>query len=400
MADPAAHGETQTQKSLRAQIMEIQARTDLPAGEKARAIQQLMSQSFQGSSLRSSLPSSDEEHAISYHKRKQESEPNSKDILGCKHYERGCKVKAECCEKFFGCRRCHDETVSSHHIDRYAIREMLCMHCDTVQPIGQVCQNKECGMCMASYYCDVCKFHDDSGRSVFHCDDCKLCRVGEGLGIDFFHCHECGHDMAIGLKDNHTHIENNLKSNCPICSEFLFTSTRGVSIMPCGHAIHLHCYRKLSRTSISCPLCNKTFLPDETAKAHWAQMDQARKAQPMPTLYAKAKTRTLCNDCGWKGISDYHYFGISCGECTSFNTVILESIDFPTMEEVRALATTLPEHFSSTSTEEAGDGAAEEHEASDGESDDGMDEDAESDDDESDDDERGSETDVPMPEVQ
>jgi CHY zinc finger len=98
--------------------MEIQAQSELPAGEKARRIQQLMMRSFQNAPLRSSLPSAGEEHTVTYHKRKQEGEEDSKDILGCKHYARGCKVKAACCEKLFGCRRCHDEDISSHPIDR------------------------------------------------------------------------------------------------------------------------------------------------------------------------------------------------------------------------------------------------------------------------------------------
>jgi Zinc-ribbon len=69
---------------------------------------------------------------------------------------------------------------------------------------------------------------------------------------------------------------------------------------------------------------------------------------PPPHTHTHTHTRQ-CNDCGWKGIADYHYFGISCGECTSFNTVVLESIDFPTMEEVRSLSTTLPDHFAAAS---------------------------------------------------
>lgn len=39
-------------------------------------------------------------------------------VYGCKHYRRGCLIKAECCGKFWPCRLCHDEETFSHTIDR------------------------------------------------------------------------------------------------------------------------------------------------------------------------------------------------------------------------------------------------------------------------------------------
>ncbi len=49
------------------------------------------------------------------------SDPFSQDkehgILGCKHYQRGAKLQAHCCGKWFTCRFCHDE-VSNHNIVR------------------------------------------------------------------------------------------------------------------------------------------------------------------------------------------------------------------------------------------------------------------------------------------
>lgn len=60
--------------------------------------------------------------------------PQRTAILGCKHYARGCKYRAACCGAFFGCRFCHDEAVGEDHtVDRYATKEMLCMHCGEVQ---------------------------------------------------------------------------------------------------------------------------------------------------------------------------------------------------------------------------------------------------------------------------
>jgi CHY zinc finger len=41
----------------------------------------------------------------------------SEGVLGCKHYQRACKLQAHCCGKWDTCRFCHDE-VSDHTITR------------------------------------------------------------------------------------------------------------------------------------------------------------------------------------------------------------------------------------------------------------------------------------------
>lgn len=40
-----------------------------------------------------------------------------KQIFGCEHYKRNCKLRAACCGKLFTCRFCHDN-VSDHSMDR------------------------------------------------------------------------------------------------------------------------------------------------------------------------------------------------------------------------------------------------------------------------------------------
>lgn len=40
-----------------------------------------------------------------------------KQVFGCEHYKRNCKLRAACCGKLFTCRFCHDE-VSDHLMDR------------------------------------------------------------------------------------------------------------------------------------------------------------------------------------------------------------------------------------------------------------------------------------------
>lgn len=40
-----------------------------------------------------------------------------KQVFGCEHYKRNCKLRASCCGKLFACRFCHDK-VSDHTMDR------------------------------------------------------------------------------------------------------------------------------------------------------------------------------------------------------------------------------------------------------------------------------------------
>lgn len=40
-----------------------------------------------------------------------------KQVFGCEHYKRNCKLRAACCGLLFTCRFCHDK-VSDHSMDR------------------------------------------------------------------------------------------------------------------------------------------------------------------------------------------------------------------------------------------------------------------------------------------
>lgn len=53
----------------------------------------------------------------------------------CPHYDRNCRIIAPCCNKMFGCRLCHDEKVTSHKINRHAIKRMQCNICFKFQRV-------------------------------------------------------------------------------------------------------------------------------------------------------------------------------------------------------------------------------------------------------------------------
>lgn len=112
---------------------------------------------------------------------------------------------------------------------------MMCMYCAAVQPAGQDCINENCLKRVSRYYCKECKLWDDDPRkNIYHCYDCGICRIGKGLGQDYFHCKKCNVCMAISLNGRHKCIERNLESDCPICGEYMFTSTTTVIFMVGG----------------------------------------------------------------------------------------------------------------------------------------------------------------------
>eukprot|EP00741_Cyanophora_paradoxa_P022524 tig00021464_g21750.t1 len=238
-------------------------------------------------------------------------------VLGCAHYQRSCKLRAACCGRFFTCRVCHDDA-SDHTMDRYATREMLCMRCSTVQPVGPTCRSPVCcGRPLARYYCHICKFFDDDGgKWIYHCPFCNICRMGRGLGIDFFHCMRCNACMAMSLRE-HRCLQNSLESNCPICNQYMFTSTTQVKMLRCGHYMHTDCFRSYVQNQYTCPICLKS-LGDMSAL--FAQLDTLVANDVLPAEYAGRTSHIYCNDCEQKSTVRFHFLYHRCGHCASYNT--------------------------------------------------------------------------------
>ncbi|KAI9320046.1 zinc-ribbon-domain-containing protein, partial [Dichotomocladium elegans] len=225
---------------------------------------------------------------------------------GCKHYRRNVKLVADCCGKIFSCRFCHDEN-SDHNIIRTNTKKMFCMSCFHIVPAAKIC---ECGEVAARYYCDKCKlWDDDPNKSIYHCDDCGICRQGRGLNQDFFHCRKCNICMTIAMKDNHRCIERNLESDCPICGEYMFTSTSTVIFMPCGHCIHKQCYTAYIQTSYQCPTCLKSL---GDMSDYFKRLDRELERQPMPKEYESCVSYIFCNDCEQKSRAKFHFFYHKC----------------------------------------------------------------------------------------
>ncbi|KAK3314953.1 hypothetical protein B0H66DRAFT_583707 [Apodospora peruviana] len=244
-------------------------------------------------------------------------------LLGCQHYRRNVKLQCATCEKWYTCRFCHD-AVEDHVLPRKETKNMLCMLCGCPQRASDTCI--QCGETAAHYYCGVCKlWNDDPNKAIYHCNDCGLCRVGQGLGKDFFHCKKCSACISVG-STVHKCIERSIDCDCPICGEYMFNSPRPVVFMKCGHSIHRHCFNEHMQTSYKCPLCNKSCVNMEY---QFRNFDIAILTQPMPVEYRDARAIVSCNDCSAKSQTAYHWLGLKCTVCHSYNTVQLQLLNMP-----------------------------------------------------------------------
>lgn len=242
-----------------------------------------------------------------------------KQVFGCEHYKRNCKLRAACCDKLFTCRFCHDK-VSDHLMDRKATTEMMCMNCLKIQPVGPICSTPSCNeLLMAKYYCSYCKFFDDE-RTIYHCPFCNLCRVGKGLGIDYFHCMTCNYCLGINLVD-HKCREKGLETDCPICCDFLFTSSASVRGLPCGHFMHSSCFQAYACTHYICPICSKSM---GDMSVYFGMLDALMASEQLPEEYRDRCQDILCNDCDKKGTAPFHWLYHKCGSCGSYNTRVIK----------------------------------------------------------------------------
>ncbi|CDJ59424.1 zinc finger (CHY type) protein, putative [Eimeria maxima] len=221
--------------------------------------------------------------------------------LGCSHYRRKCKIVAPCCE-----------------IDRHAVEEVICAACDTRQPVSNKCM--QCQVTFGAYFCPICKFWDDLGekKKVYHCGDCGICRLGGRE--NYFHCQTCDSCYPLQLQNKHKCLENAMRRQCPVCLEDMFSSLRQSQVLQCGHTIHADCLRLLQKQkgfqAIRCPVCSKSIAD---YSEFWKQLSDEIARTPMEDDM-KRKVRIACNDCLERSTTDFHFLGLKCMHCNSFNT--------------------------------------------------------------------------------
>ena len=252
-------------------------------------------------------------------------------VLGCPHYARACKLRHPVSGRLYTCRLCCEQQRElpnkdpDEPLDRYAVTEVMCMRCNALQPAEDRCINPECESRgktpFAKYFCRICHLYDDGSRPIFHCPYCNICRLGLGLGIDFRHCMRC--NACVALNDNgqpHFCLPQKLQGQCPICHESLFQSTEPLRGLRCGHVMHLQCftdYRRAGRDRYQCPLCLRSM---EDMSDYFRLLDTARRMQPMPQAYLNTLSNIYCQDCSETGRTPYHFVGLKCPKCGSYNT--------------------------------------------------------------------------------
>ncbi len=243
-------------------------------------------------------------------------------VYGCEHYQRGVKVRAACCGKFYACRLCHDATEKKHTMDRYATKEVMCMKCLTVQPVSNKCVREGCQQQFGKYFCKVCNlYNNDSDKQLYHCQYCNVCRVGEGLGASYFHCMRCNTDLHVRFRERHVCVENAALTDCPICYNYLFTSTAAVKYLQCGHLMHAACYETYSKKFFKCPVCSKSL---EEMRPVYQRLDNWLANQQLPSAYSHLRCQIHCLDCNQRSTTQFRYLYLKCPRCNSFNTRKIE----------------------------------------------------------------------------
>ena len=238
---------------------------------------------------------------------------NKETIENCKHYNINCAIYAECCNKFYSCRFCHNDN-EDHEIDRFSIKTIKCKECNTIQKKSNQCIN--CNIIFANKYCEKCNLWTDSDTDIFHCDKCKICRVGKRE--DYYHCDNCNVCFHNNNKNNHICSSINTNKLCVICQENLQDSLDPIIISKCNHPIHSKCLNNLLKNNnYKCPICKKSLID---MKTYWEQINNSILLQPMPSEYKK-NVKIKCYDCDSECFTEFHFLGLKCKKCYGFNTV-------------------------------------------------------------------------------
>jgi RING finger/CHY zinc finger protein 1 len=211
-------------------------------------------------------------------------------------------------------------------MDRTKVTEIVCKDCHTRQSCSNRCVNPSCGVTeFAEYHCDKCNLWMGLEKKPFHCEECGICRVGGRE--QYRHCDVCSMCIHIDTFETHICLKDKYKNQCPVCREDMHTSRHAPQDLPCGHAIHAHCFRKLAGFDYRCPVCKKTVVSQRSMAAAWAARAVDIQSQPMPSDLARV-VNIMCYDCEEKSQNlPWHFLGVQCPQCMSFNTVVEDIVN-------------------------------------------------------------------------
>ena len=243
---------------------------------------------------------------------------NTENII-CKHYDRNCLIISKCCNNVYGCRFCHNEN-EDHQINRFETDRIICKKCNIEQNISNKCIN--CNIEFGNYYCYICRLWFNDNKTAYHCEKCGHCRTGNI--DDYIHCEKCNICQNKTVYENHNCFTNSFELDCPICNNNLKDSIRPVINLKCGHGIHQECLKNnLINGNMNCPLCKMSVSDMNNL---WEDLDEQILLQPMQLQYRRYKANILCNDCLKETINNYHFIGVKCNNCGSYNTQLNDLI--------------------------------------------------------------------------
>jgi len=320
--------------NLRKNIIEIKKNKNISESEKNKAIQNLM---------------------------------NNKKIVNleiednCNHYpNKNCNYfYFSCCNKFANCIRCHNELLNENkHLP--CLSNITCGYCKLFQIPSNKCTN--CNLQFSNNYCNICFIWTD--KEIYHCNKCEICRIGSKDSL--FHCDKCDICFPIIGGDLHKCIEISYKvQTCAFCLESTHNSQNSSFSLNCGHLVHHKCLKSAHENDqYKCPLCRKSMFSMD-----WSLLRDLIRIQPMheeiivvgdivicksfgnslfriesinellykgifiKLLNVKGtfhkdslkkivkKVNIYCNDCCQKCDVYFHYLGMECLHCNSFNTI-------------------------------------------------------------------------------
>jgi len=286
--------------------------------------------------------------------------------IECNHYEKKCNnFYFECCDTYYDCHRCHNE--NSECIE-YKIKFITCSECYTKQNISNICIS--CNIEFSNCYCSKCLIW--TSKKIHHCDKCKICRIGSEE--ELYHCDSCCICFEKKNMIDHKCVKIPFNSQiCSYCLESTFTSQESSIVIKCGHIVHLKCLENAKKNNnYKCPNCRKSLYD---MKLLWNNLRNNIEMQPMPSeffeikigdivntkygdfiinniteenicegefikwkkkdcsnvkgflnrenLKKNTKVKILCNDCDLESMNEFHFIGVECILCNSFNTTII-----------------------------------------------------------------------------
>lgn len=255
---------------------------------------------------------------------------NNQDIIirNCSHFNNNLQIFANCCNKYYDCHMCHNES-NNHRFQTYKIKKIKCINCNTENNLSNQCYN--CKINFAEKFCNLCNIWTKD--EFTHCSLCKVCVYGKKHKL--YHCKKCNNCINIKKKLTHlckeinidnNELKNELKEDCPIClEEILIESDQSLKLL-CNHHLHKSCYKQLIKnTNINkkiprCTLCKKSIV---SIKDYETIFDKKILENPMDSYYKNWETNITCNDCLTKSKINYHNIYHKCNNCNSYNTDIL-----------------------------------------------------------------------------